>query len=61
MKKKKTLKFQTFTFPENIGKYLEDNKIAREDVLSITESSHEMESTHSKIQQFTLFYWDIEN
>lgn len=61
MKKKKKLKFETFTNPENIGLFIEKNKIAREDVLSVTESSNEMESTHAKISKFTLFYWDIEN
>lgn len=57
MKKKKTLKFETFCNPENIGLYLEQNKIAREDVLTVTESVNEIESTHAKIQRFTLFYW----
>lgn len=61
MKKKKKLKFETFINPENIGLFIEENKISREDVLSVTESSSEMESTHTKISKFTLFYWDIEN
>ena len=56
MKKKKKLKFETFVNPENIGLFIEENKISREDVLSITESSSEMESTHTKISKFTLFY-----
>jgi hypothetical protein len=57
MRKKKTLKIQTFTNPENIGLYLETNQITRDDVLTVTESVKEIESTHAKIQQFTLFYW----
>ena len=57
MKKKKTLQFETFSNPENIGIYLEQNKIVREDVLTVTESVNEVESTHAKIQRFTLFYW----
>lgn len=61
MKKKKKLKFETFVNPENIGLFIEKNQISREDVLSVTESSSEMESTHMKISKFTLFYWDIEN
>lgn len=61
MKKKKKLKFETFTKPENVCLFIEENKVSREDVLSVTESSKEMESTHTKISVFTLFYWDIEN
>ena len=57
MKKKKTLQVETFSNPENIGIYLEQNKIVREDVLTVTESVNEVESTHAKIQRFTLFYW----
>lgn len=57
MKKKKTLKFETFSNPENIGLFLEQNKVSREDVLTVTESTKETESTHTKIQIFTLFYW----
>jgi len=50
MRKKKTLKIQTFSNPENIGLYLESNQINRDDVLTVTESVKEIESTHAKIQ-----------
>lgn len=56
MKNKRSLKAEEFLFSDNLIKFINENKIRKEDILTITEGPKFVAGT--TVNVFTLFYWD---